>query len=373
MAITHSNSVVAPIYPKELVINLTNRCPLKCSHCCFSSDSQQLGHLGLEYIIRAVDDASQLEGLTRVNFVGGEPLLFPEVVEAGCYHAKQRGLDASITTSGHWAKSLRHAEKTLLPLVSAGLTRIIVSYDDPHAEFLSDKHIINAYQASCKLGLHIKIAIAVEPNSKINSAYVAQLLGVPIGGNKQVQIYETAINSTGRAVEGVGEQERIERRQTDRAYRGSCESILRQISIHPKGDITICCGVLPLREQLRIGNIREDALNDRVSEAYQKSLFKWIAFEGPVAILRQITADTNNPLYDDDFDGICHACDVLFTNPKYMRLLQAMLPSKLHSLRVQEVVYTALNSIRQPSNSVTPCLETEGASGSIGQSSLLAE
>jgi hypothetical protein len=314
----------------------------------------QAGHLGEDEVLRAIDEAARCDSITRVNFVGGEPLLFPKLVEHGCARAKSLGLAASVTTSAFWAKTDARADLTLAPLVRAGLTRVIISYDDPHAAFLAEKYVVNACRAARRLGVHVKIPVVIEPGSKIDAAYMARLLDLPEDGDKDIHIYEIAINSTGRALEGADEAERRARRQERRAFRGPCDSMLRQISVSPEGNISPCCGVIPPRPQLNVGSLNDNSVDHAVAEAYQNTLYKWISFEGPIAILCEITANTGNPLSDEDFDGNCNACDVLFTTPEYGRLLREALPAKAESLAVQEAVYTVLDMFKPPSGYLPP-------------------
>ncbi|HEX2252431.1 MAG TPA: hypothetical protein VHQ65_04090, partial [Thermoanaerobaculia bacterium] len=70
----------------------------------------------------------------------------------------------------------------------------------------------------------------------------------------------------------------------------------------------------------------------------------WLAMEGPVAILRQITADLPEPLRDEDFDGICAACATLHGTPEYLERMERALPAKLPSLRFQEQVFGILDA-----------------------------
>ncbi|MDH5647630.1 MAG: radical SAM protein [Candidatus Heimdallarchaeota archaeon] len=63
---------------KELDLQLTNKCILKCKHCCCSSDfSQPLGH-PIERWIDIVKDAKEL-GVEKIDITGGEPLLFKDL------------------------------------------------------------------------------------------------------------------------------------------------------------------------------------------------------------------------------------------------------------------------------------------------------
>ena len=272
---------------------------------------------------------------------------------------QEPGLEASITTSAFFAKTDERAERTLAPLARAGLTRIIISYDDPHAKFLPEKFVVNACRAARRLGLHVKISVVIEPGCRIDAAYMARLLELPEGGDENVHVYEVAINSTGRALDGVDEAERRERRQERRAFRGPCNSDAATDFGRPgRRHLAVLRGHPP-RPQLKIGTLEDDAVDGVVAAAYQNLLYKWIAFEGPIAVLSQITANTDNPVCEEDFDGNCNACNVLFTTPEYGRLLNAALPGKAASLAVQEAVLTVLDLFRPPRGYVPPPTVTE--------------
>jgi MoaA/NifB/PqqE/SkfB family radical SAM enzyme len=344
----HTPSMKNHTSPQEIVIHLTLRCPLKCAHCCFSSDMFQEGHLDLTSVLRVIEEAASVPTIERINFVGGDPFLHQDIMEEAFRHASSMGLQCSATTSAYWAPSAEKALKILSSLAESGLSRIILSYDDPHAEFVSEHKIVNAFQAARALNIETYIAVTVEPGAKINREYMERLLGIPPDGIDHVKVYETAINSTGRALEETTKEQINSRRTNELAYRGPCISILRQISIHSDGKLVPCCGVIPFREGLQMGDIFSDSLDASLSQAYDNTIFKWIAFEGPVAILRQITASTANPLRDEDFDGVCNACDVLFSNPEYVQLLTDALPAKEPSLHLQEQIYTSLGLFRPP-------------------------
>ena len=119
-----------------------------------------------------------------------------------------------------------------------------------------------------------------------------------------------------------------------------------QVSVTPAGKIHPCCGVLPFHEDMAIGDLNKDSMSTAITRAYADDVMKWIAFEGPVALLRQITADTEQPLHDEDFDGICTACDRLFSSPDLLQLMRAHLPGKKPTLALLEEVYGAVNFYR---------------------------
>lgn len=341
---SHNRSALrkGAITPRDLTIHLTLQCPLKCSHCCVSSDMHKKGHLDLASVLRLIDEAATFSTIEMIHFVGGDPFLHQDILEAAFRHIAGKGLLSAAVTSAYWATSPEKADRILKTLTDAGLNQLTISYDDQHAEFVSEEKIVFAYRAATALGITTLISIVADPAARINKAYMQRLLG------SEANITEAAVNSTGRALEEATAELLESRRTNELAYRGPCKSMLRQISVHENGALTPCCGVIPMRDGLRFGDIHRDSLDAAVNRAFNNPVYKWIAFEGPVAILRQITASTERPLRDEDFDGICHACDVLFTTPEYLQLLTEALPLKEPSLQLQEAVSSSIGLFQMP-------------------------
>ncbi|WP_321816657.1 MULTISPECIES: radical SAM protein [unclassified Paraburkholderia] len=295
--------------PIALVINVTLRCPLKCAHCCYSSDMSKIGHLSLDDIKAAISQAAATRVFDAVHFVGGDPLLHPELVREAIEHAAGLGLHTGITTSAFWAKSRERALGVVAKLKGAGLSEITLSYDDAHAQFLEISHIANAVWAAIEAGLKARIAVVVEPDSQITPEWLCTALEL----DDSVQVYETAINSTGRAADIDADRAQL-RKRWEYAYRGPCTSVLRNFQVDPEGNVYPCCGVLPHRETMAVGHVRESGLNRAMQEAEGDALLQWIRSEGPVEVIVQTTADDPSPLQREDFDGVCTACDRLYSS-----------------------------------------------------------
>jgi hypothetical protein len=346
MADTPVGLTRSTIEPQYLAIHVTYRCPARCSHCCFSSDIFKTGNLPVEIIKRAIDEASNLPSLRLVGFTGGDPFLHREILASSIAHAKERGLRTRVVTSAYWATSSEKAIDVLRPLAVAGLDEMTISFDDAHAPHVPEDYIINAYRATVLLKVQLGINVCREPGSRINRKYVTEMLG--LDGNTEVRIVETWINSTGRAADEASLEQRDSRKGAVEARLSPCEHVLRGPTVTPSGKLLPCCGTIPFRSGLQIGDVYQDRVDYAISRAYNNLVLKWIAFEGPAEILKQITASSPHPLTDEDFDGNCHACDVLFSSPEYQRLLQAALPDKEPSLRLQEVIYSAVGLYQPP-------------------------
>ncbi len=345
---------------QELVIHLTLRCPLKCAHCCVDADINKSEELQHNTVLASIANCSQIPTINKVSFTGGDPFVARRTLEAGIRQATSQGLFTSVVTSAFWAKTAKRADRIIQTLQAAGLKEIMLSYDDSHAEYLAESFIINAFNAAAEAGLIIKVNVVREPNDTIDKAYLTNMLDPDNRYHKQLKIFETAVNSTGRAKEDESTQTRQDRAASDQVYRGPCNSVLRHISAQSDGNWVPCCGVIKPPKALHKGEVASTSLASVVEQAHQDPILQWLAYEGPVAMLKQITANTSEPLEDADFDGICHACDRLFNEPEHQKLLAAALPDKIHSLAIQHMVYEqlGLNSPPEPKQS-NKRIETE--------------
>lgn len=326
---------------KKLVLNVTLQCPLRCAHCCYSSDMFQGGCLSPADVALAITQASQSPTLDTVCFVGGDPLLHPALVADGVALAASLGMKTSITTSAFWAKSPEKARAVLTRLRAAGLTDLVISYDDAHAAFVRESFIANAVAEARSLGIVVRVAVVVETGSKITAASLRTSLG--LDDVPSVKVYQTVANSTGRAAEQ-------QPGDTDRppihaeAFRGPCQSVLNTVEIDHEGGIRPCCGVLPHHDALRVGHIHGNGVVAAMKQAAADPLLRWISLEGPIAILAEITAKDEAPLLAEDFDGICTACDLLFGSPDLLARVRAAAEQRRDWLDHTEMLLQRISS-----------------------------
>ena len=333
----------------ELVIHLTYKCPLACSHCCFSSDMSKEGHLSLEEVIQSIDEASQVKGMRSLEFVGGDPFLHSDLILAATLHARELGFGKiGAVTSAFWAGSAERALQELTPLVDAGFNELTISFDDMHAEFVKPKVVLNAFQAAMQLGLMVKIAVTLEPESEVDRDYILDLLDARNMDDSKLVVYETFVNSVGRAKTSATAKVLNARRTDARVYRGPCGSVLRNFSVTADRYVEPCCGVIPYQSELSIGTLGEEPLDRMIAKACDDPVMKWLAFEGPVAIMKHITRNDTVPRIDEDFDGICMACEALFSSAENVQKMHEALPEKLGSLALQETIYRAVGIFNPP-------------------------
>jgi hypothetical protein len=339
------------IAPLCLAIHLTYQCPLTCEHCCFSSDMYKKGALSLPAVINVIEQGARLPTLEAVGFTGGDPFLHFDTLREAIACANAKGLKTRIVTSAYWAVNPEKSVEKLRPLVDAGLQELCISYDDSHVKFVKESNLINAYRAAEYFQIKTTVYMSTDVGDRIDGHYVRRQFGVSEGSpNPRLLILESQVTSTGRANTTASLEKRQLRTQRSTTHLGPCPSMLRQPSVTPSGKILPCCGTIPFREGMCIGDIKVDTIDSAMKTAYQDDLYKWIAFEGPVAVLSQITKDTDAPLSEADFDGICQACDVLFSSDHYQAIARQALARKADSLRLREAIFSAAGLYSSPAD-----------------------
>lgn len=116
----------------DLRVSLTDRCNLRCSYCMPAEGLDWLPDATLltdDELVRLIDIATRMLGVTEVRFTGGEPLVrkgLVGIVErvAGMEQAPEM----SLTTNGIGLSRLA------APLAAAGLDRVNVSLDTIRAD-----------------------------------------------------------------------------------------------------------------------------------------------------------------------------------------------------------------------------------------------
>ncbi len=79
--------------PATLELDLTNRCNLKCVHCCRDSSPNEdvAGEMTSRELFNLLDEAADI-GVDTVSFLGGEPTLHPHLLHMA-YLVRKRGID----------------------------------------------------------------------------------------------------------------------------------------------------------------------------------------------------------------------------------------------------------------------------------------
>ena len=116
---------IVPKFPLHLLIEVTNRCNLKCIHCPHRSMELKRNSLDFEYVKQIIDEAASYNLPSIMLSYAGEVLLHKDAIGIFDYASlKKSFLEISIVTNA----TLMTPEKAEA-ILNSGITQIIISVD----------------------------------------------------------------------------------------------------------------------------------------------------------------------------------------------------------------------------------------------------
>ena len=215
---------------------LTYKCNARCRHCFLSAGPERAEVFPLERASRLVDQAASLSSVNHLFIEGGEPFLYPHLMEALIRRATGAGLWVGALTNGFWAVSDERAAVVLKPLVKAGLKSLSISTDAWHEEFVSPALVRRAANVATKIGLDVDVMVcrAMKPAPGEIEELETALAPTPV--------YAGGIVGRGRAASAIC-------LNGARAWESltTCREDLQapgRVHIGPGGEVHLCQGLL---------------------------------------------------------------------------------------------------------------------------------
>jgi len=85
--------------PLTVILNVTDRCNLKCSYCYAAYYQRRKDEMSLDRILKIIDELSGM-GCKRISFGGGEPLLREDIGEM-IKRVKEKKMECVINSNGY--------------------------------------------------------------------------------------------------------------------------------------------------------------------------------------------------------------------------------------------------------------------------------
>ena len=128
-------------------ILLTENCNARCKMCCDSRGMVRGKTLSLEELDLILTNIKECKFINIVGVTGGEPMLYPELVEHIINFDYGREVGVTIKTNGFWGANIEKA-KSFITRNKEKLRMISFSYDEFHKEFIDLQNIIIVVQLS---------------------------------------------------------------------------------------------------------------------------------------------------------------------------------------------------------------------------------
>ena len=322
----------------SLALLVTYQCNVECKHCGLNCSPGRKEWMSIDEMKNLAIQASDL-GTECIVLTGGEPTLIKHEELCNYFRFVKKETSISnirIVTNGLWAKSYEKAYSILKDWKDAGLDELNVSCGEFHQEYVPIENIGHAYKAGCDLDF-ITVLLAGEftkskRENKLTPYDFEKVLGCRIKQHLESSPFVTknhAITCNNAVYYGRGKKfikpEDIPLVKYENLP-NTCNSTVSSLSLHPDGDVTICCGVGAKDVTfLSIGNWKEEKL-EKIATRTKDDLFaNLIGFYGLKTLKERLIAThpelgLTHKLF---YTGLCELCFELFANEKVLNYLNA--------------------------------------------------
>lgn len=280
---------MSPGMPLEAVhLVLTYRCTYECDHCFLHCGPYQPGAMTWAELEGLLEQAAALDGVKRVYFEGGEPMLYYPLVQMGIERATELGLDTGMVTCGYFATTVPDGEMWLKTLKAAGLGSLEVSMDRLHGGDEANANARNLAEAGHLLGLDVSVISVCDPRE----------MGCEDTPAARAGEEPTPAMLRGRAAHQLVDG--LEVRHINAFTECPFEELEAPTRVHvdPYGNVHVCQGILA-------GNVWDSSLAQVVNgyEPHEHPVLGPLIEGGPKAL-----ADRTGIGTASHFASECHAC-----------------------------------------------------------------
>jgi hypothetical protein len=291
--------------PNYLSFAGTYQCNLACPHCCVPIEWTD--RLPIATAVRFLGEAHEA-GIGVLGFTGGEPFLYPEFLVALTRRAAELGFRFDkLMTNGVWFRDTEHLRGVLTELRDAGFTgKIGLSVDKFHgmeiaklAEFCRITRRV--YERDTILSLSYASRApdqGLEPIRRLARDLDGVVEWSDLLGRNLLVSDDLTMTLNWNHLATVERAEGLPGNPWDGEWfvEDYCEGPGQALIVNPKGEVKPCCGFASDLDQLTIGNIHADSVEEIIARAREHPVVGTIFREGLSAIRDEILARDPNAL-----------------------------------------------------------------------------
>lgn len=308
-----------PITYNSLVIESTTRCTAQCSMCYQSAGpkgSDLLGdnQLSNDVIKKVLREAINIPALRpQFHLAGGEAFIdIKSCIECFEEARKVGYLEISTTTNAYWAENQSKSHLVCRNLRQAGLTRMEISWDAWHVDFVSPNAINNCIKSAYEN--NIEVILRILATKQENAETAITMLDSDILPHVH-SICCSPVLYSGRSVETMSRSEIFDTNNLGDA----CHSILN-LTINPFGNVSPCCAGFDQTKTVNLGNVKNESIVDIAKRMNNSLLVRVLVFSGAgsfVPILEDAGFEIGR-----DFPSLCDLCWNIFSDFDKSKIIQ---------------------------------------------------
>jgi hypothetical protein len=223
-----------------------------------------------EYILEVY-----LAGVSNLNIVGGEPMIFPRQVTRLVRFARALNLDTTVATNAFWAVSRKKAECVVGGLKACGLGSMLISTDSFHQKYINLDNVVNALAAARRHGLRVLVAVVGDCSGPLKMEIDAKFSPF------NAKVVYTPVIPLGRASSIIDNLQ-------GSLMPGGCIGF-NSISITPGGGVISCCGSpLDIKppNPLFLGHLGDTSLRRMLNGREGNPLLETLNRLGPIGLYK---------------------------------------------------------------------------------------
>lgn len=291
-------------------ILLWNKCNASCAHCAPMSGPSEKPFLTNEQIFSIIDSSFHDCDKPKIGLSGGEAFLYYERLCEIVEYAIKKGASVSVNTNGSWAVTPDKAFNRLKRLKDIGLSKLVVSTDDYHEEFIKVGSVLNVVRACKKLHLEVELQFVASKKTSRLGDFLRRYGDVFIN----VRCREIPCHPVGRAADHVAEEDLfLQPGLPD----GLCPSAI--FSVSADGRYMPCCNTAGDLPALEIGTIAEPTVN-ACRRFKSSALLHVLTAEGPASLV-PAAVEAGYEIKSGYVDQ-CHLCYDLFKSAQVAHQLK---------------------------------------------------
>ena len=291
--------------PNYLSFAGTYQCNLACPHCCVPIEWTD--RLDIPTAVRFLEQA-HAAGIDTLGFTGGEPFLYPEFLAALTTRAAHLGFRFDkLMTNGVWHRDAAHARDVLSRLRDAGFSgKIGLSVDKVHGMDIAKlAECCRVTRAVVDRDTILSLSYAsrapdkgLEPIERLAEALGGVVAWSDVLGRYMLVSDDLTMTACWNHLATVERAEGLPGDPWDGTWfvEDYCEGPGQALIVNPKGEVKPCCGFASDLDQLTIGNIHTDSVEEIIAFAKQHPVVGTIFSKGLSAIRDEILARDPNAL-----------------------------------------------------------------------------
>ncbi|WP_027398976.1 radical SAM/SPASM domain-containing protein [Anaerovorax odorimutans] len=309
----------------KLIFVYTLKCNAECQICCFNCGPDKNEKMDYEMVSDCIKQAAKTKAFEEISFTGGEALLYKDEVEDLIELSSRYHFKTLLTTNAFWAESIDSAYEMLYELKKKGLSILSVSADEFHQSFIPNKYIENLIKANDK----IKIPIFFQSLITKKTAQEHPLaIKYP-----QYTWRKGLCQPVGRAAETMPWDDYI---YDD--YDGKC-IYANTITIMPDGACYPCCSQGLRMDNLKIGSVCKQTLEEIIKEKEQHKFTKVMVYRGP-EWLKKMGESQGYKLSDpkSSYVSLCHLCHEISKDQVYLEKMKDIISETAYQISYSQLL-----------------------------------